>query len=312
MGVAGSTGPIIAFGQNPPIGGTGYQPDYNGDRGPSAFDSGIMLLDARYGFRPGLQANALQAVGFFGMSVVAIDQVPSTIAVANIAAAANVVSGTPMTLVAATGAGITVSTAALTIPQSGVTAPVGTRFIDGLPAVILFGQNGSLGAVDPRTMIGRAVSITGSASATGGNMVVRGLSPDGFPISETIAAPAGATTVNGKKGYKAVFSVTPAFTDAHNYSVGTTDIYEFPLMVTNFAQVEIFWNNAVITANTGFLAADTTSPATATTGSVRGTYATQSASDGTKRLIVIINVMAYNAVAVNGAASLYGVAQFTN
>jgi hypothetical protein len=88
-------------------------------------------------------------------------------------------------------------------------------------------------------------------------------------------------------------------------------VYEFPLLVTAFSQVSITWNNTDITANTGFVAADVTTPATTSTGSVRGTYAVQSASDGTKRLQVYIRPAPYNVANTNGAASLFGQVQYS-
>lgn len=312
MAVSGMTGPLVVFGQNPAQAGTNYQPDNNGDQGPSAFFGGIMTLDPRYGYRAALQSGTLAAIGFFQTSEhLVVDQVPSTAAVANVATAFAAVANLPLVLVTVTGAGVTVSTAPLTIPQSGITLPAGTRFLDGPPGQIFFGQNGAVAVVDPRTMLSRVVSITSSSGATGTTFTVRGIDVFGFAVTEVITQVAG-TTVFGRKGFKAVLSVTPATTDAaHTYSVGTGDVFEFPLMTTAFSQTQITWNNGDIAANTGFLAADTTSPATGTTGSVRGTYAVQSASDGTKRLQVSIAPPPQNMGAVNGAASLFGVVQFS-
>jgi hypothetical protein len=169
-----------------------------------------------------------------------------------------------------------------------------------------FGQSNSINLWNPQAIISRAVSVTGSASSTGGNITINGYDIYGVPMSEVIAAPAGASTVNGKKAFKYISSVVPAFTDAHNYSVGTTDIYGFPLRSDNFGDVAINYNAAAITANTGYVAAVTTSPATTTTGDVRGTYALQSAADGSKRLVVRQFITPANMPSVTG---LFGVTQ---
>jgi hypothetical protein len=215
-----------------------------------------------------------------------------------LAALANVATGVPMTLAAAS-TGITVLANALTIPQSGAVVPAGALVIDGSPAVIAFGQNGTVSAPDPRTAVARAISITGVASGTGGNFLVKGADLYGMPQTETIAATAGATTANGKKGWKFIISIVPQFTDAHNYSVGTTDIYEVPLRADEFGALTLVWNGTLATSGT-FVVADTTSPATATTGSVRGTIVAPSASDGTKKMQLYVSVTPWNAATLVG------------
>jgi len=169
-----------------------------------------------------------------------------------------------------------------------------------------FGSAASINLWNPQCLVARAVSVTGSASATGGNITISGYDVYGVPMSEVIAAPASATTVNGKKAFKYISSVVPAFTDAHNYSVGTTDIYGFPIRSEYFGDVVINYNATGITASTGYTAAVTTSPATTSTGDVRGTYALQSAADGTKRLMVRQVPLVSN---IGSIAGLFGVTQ---
>jgi len=169
-----------------------------------------------------------------------------------------------------------------------------------------FGQSQTVRLWNPQSLVARAVSVTGSASATGGNILISGYDIYGVPMSEVIAAPAGASTVNGKKAFKYIASVVPQFTDAHNYSIDTTDIYGFPLRSDFFGDVAINYNATGITASTGYVAAVPTSPATTTTGDVRGTYALQSAADGSKRLIIRQFVTPANAATVAG---LFGVTQ---
>jgi hypothetical protein len=227
-------------------------------------------------------------LGWYGASLpMVINEVPSTAAVNNIAAAANPASGTPMTLVTSTAAGITVLSAsapALFYANPGTIA-AGVA-IDGLPSYHLFGAGGNFtsGFYNRGTIIGRCVSVSGVASGSGGTVLISGLDCYGFPMSQLVTVAAGANTVNTTKAFKVVTSVVPNFSDTHTLSVGTADIFGFGILASFFGDVQLVWNNAAITANTGFTAADTTSPATTTTGDVRGTYAVQSASDGTKRL----------------------------
>src|SRR4051812_22826581 len=85
----------------------------NPDAGPNVSYDGVAMKDAFYRYNAGgvaLVAGGYpnQAVGFVEHQIQTVDLVPSAIATANIAALANVASGVAMTLVAATGAGITV------------------------------------------------------------------------------------------------------------------------------------------------------------------------------------------------------------
>ena len=376
MSITANSGPYIAFGQNT----IGLVTDYNPDLGPSLFWGGVGRLDPRPNFNyvPGQNFGALTA-GFATSDTMTINYAPYALGNAAIAAAANVVSGTAMTLVStnSTSTGVSVNatctnyntgaavtgllmvdgfcsftgvvaanvltvssltgtvTVGMTLSGTGVatgtlvtaqlTGPAGgagtysvtgnatvssttiTGQATGTPALVqLFGQSQTIGFWNPQAMVARAVSVTGSASATGGNITISGYDIYGVPMSEVIAAPASATTVNGKKAFKYISSVVPAFTDAHNYSVGTTDIYGFPIRSDFFGDVVINYNATGITANTGYVAAVTTSPATTTTGDVRGTYALQSAADASKRLLTRQFLTPANIGSITG---LFGVTQ---
>ena len=374
MSITANSGPYISFGQSP------YGNEYNPDLAPSMFWGGVARLDPRNAFTylPGQAAGAFTA-GFATSDTMTINYAPYALSTSAIAAAANVVNGTAMTLVStnSTSTGVSVNasctnqntgatvtglllldgfasftgvvasnvltvssltgtvTIGMTLSGTGVatgtivtaqlTGPAGgagtysvtgnatvasttiTGQMTGTAALAQpFGQSQSVSIWNPQSLVARAVSVTGSASATGGNILISGYDIYGAPMSEVIAAPASATTVNGKKAFKYIASVVPQFTDAHNYSIGTTDIYGLPLRSDFFGDVAINYNNAAITANTGYVAAVTTSPATTTTGDVRGTYALQSAADGTKRLMIRQFVLVAN---MGSNTGLFGVTQ---
>ena len=379
MSITAFSGPVISYGQNT-VGSNPSITDYNPDLGPSLFWGGVARIDPRPNFNyiPGQNFGAFTA-GFATSDAQTISYAPYTLSTSAIAAAANVVSGTAMTLVStnSTSTGVSVGASCtnyntgatvtgllmvdgfasftgviansiltvssltgtisigMTITGTGVNtgttivnqltgAPggVGTYTVQGDDTASSttitaqatgttalaqpFGQSNTVYLWNPQAVVSRAVSVTGSSSATGGNILISGYDIYGVPMSEVIAAPASATTVNGKKAFKYIASVVPQFTDAHNYSVGTTDIYGFPLRADFFSDVAINYNNAVITANTGFTAAVTTSPATTGTGDVRGTYALQSAADGSKRLSIRQFILPANAGSITG---LFGVTQ---
>lgn len=305
------TAPAHVVAKRPALGNANSDPNL----APSMGYGGFGLQDHRLMFNTINSANGAQALGWFTFdSVPVVDQVPSTIATANIAALANAVSGTAMTLVSATGAGITVMASSFLALPSQTTVPSGTLAIDGLPGYIRFGMGDITAFHDPTKAIARAISITGVASGTGGAFAVVGFDLYGYPMHETITVGAGVNTVNGKKAWKFITSVTPGFSDAHNYSVGTTDIYGFGMRVDQWNYADVYYGTppaVLITASTGFVVADATTPATATTGDVRGTYAAQSASDGTKKLQLFVGpTLAQSANAAGAAVGFFGVTQF--
>lgn len=270
--------------------------------------SGIQDHRLPYNSR-GSSANQPGIVGWYGSeNPIVANYVPSTAATANVAALAAVTSGTAMTLVAASGAGVTVltPTAPATFWPTGRVQTSGV-VIDGLPTLAKFGASGNFmtGFYNRSTNVGRVPSISGVASGTGGAFLVTALDPYGYVCTQTITVAAGANTVNGLKAVKAILSVVPQFTDTHTYSVGFADIFGFGLLASFFGDVSVNWNSAVVTANTGFVAADTTTPATAATGDVRGTYAVQSASDGTKRLVMSV-APTLGSIAANPTTGLWG------
>lgn len=281
------------------------------DIGPSQLFGGFCLSDPRFPYRggAGTENNALMQVGIgLNAEYLVLDQAPSTAAVNNIAAAANVTSGTAMTLVSSTAAGITVMTSALFIQQTGLTVPTGKLAIDGLPALVFFGTCKSTAVADPTKQISRCVSISVASGGAGGALLVSGWDIYGVPMTEKITAassPSGTTTTNGKKAFKFIGSVTPQFTNAFNYSVGTADIIGFPLLSQLFCYASIGFAGSPITSSTGFVAAVSTA-ATNTTGDVRGTYALQAVSDGVKTVQIFQSISPANIQTMTG---YFGVTQ---
>jgi hypothetical protein len=411
MSISAFSGPLVSFGQS------SSGSDYNPEAGPSMFYNGAAILDPRpaYTYSPGQDFGAITA-GFLGIQdVVSLNILPYTKAVAAIAAAANTVAATPMTLVtsssATTGIAVaqsivradtgvavtgllgidaytsvtgyvsngtsgtagnilivsansagpltvgmvitgtnipagttitgygptvtatdggsaagltgsyTVSGAPFAAGTSGsqltITASLGNATLNAIAAErVPFGSAGTIQIWNPMALTARAVSITTSVATVGTANVftVAGYDVYGYPMSEAITVPAtsvSGTTVNGKKAFKFITSVTPSVTDATtSYSVGTTDIFGFPLRTDYFGANVIVYPGTggtnVVTSVTGYTAAVTTA-ATTTTGDVRGTYTLQTAaSTGTNRLIVRQSPAVYNIGSITG---LFGVAQ---
>lgn len=306
MTIIADSGPLVTYGPDIPA-------NSNPEAAPCLFFQGMGLLDPRavYTYNPGQNFGA-PTFGFIDGSYIVCDQVPSAISAVNIAASQSPGAGA-INLVSVSGAGIT----------TGVTITRGDtgQFATGLLAIdlamtgVAFGQAQTIRIWDPTKGVARAVRITSGGNDTGIVFTVNGFDIYGFPMSENITG-ANATTASGKKAFKYISSVTHTGSVATTVSVGTSDIYGFGLADDTLIYADIVWNNTFATALTtpfgagsAFVFADTTNPATKTTGDVRGTInvGTASPSDGTRRLQIIITPSV--ARLSQGTTGLFGVTQ---
>lgn len=134
---------------------------------------------------------------------------------------------------------------------------------------------------------GRCVGVYSGSDLSTINFTVRGFDIYGVPMAETIAGPNNATTA----GLKAFWRVTSVYADAavgSNVEVGTIDKFGLPMyLVSNVNIVRIGWDGTLADNAATVAAGVTTSPATATTGDVRGTIIQGgNAANGSRRLAV--------------------------
>jgi hypothetical protein len=245
-------------------------------------------------------------MGWYGSTEIpCLNQAPSTASATGIAAAQAPTTGVALTLTTATTGGIAVLGAATKVYPSQNIIPSTALVLDGAPGLLSWGQNGAVQTYDPTKAIARAVVVTYAGNDTStGYATVTGYDLYGYPQTEKISGASGTTT-NGKKAWKFITAVTPGGTlSGSNISAGTLDIFGLPLRVDSFFELYPTWNSASGTSS-GFVKADTTSPATSVTGDVRGTY-NPGTSDGTKKLQVYITPDVNN-LFTNAQTALVGV-----
>jgi len=133
----------------------------------------------------------------------------------------------------------------------------------------------------------RAVNVDSSnAGDTTQTVTVTGTDYYNQAQTETIALN-GTTSVDGKKAFKTITQVAVDAALTGNLSVGNNDIFGLPYRMTDAGYLfRTGWAGAVADNAGTFAAADTTSPATATTGDVRGTFKPTTAANGSRRLVI--------------------------
>ena len=151
---------------------------------------------------------------------------------------------------------------------------------------------------------GRAVTVT-AAGANTATFTIYGYDIYGQPMSQTIAAPS-TSTVATTKTFNQVTRISCSAAAGSAITAGFNNTIGIPLRVTDAGYVvSVKWNNTLAQDTGTLTVADQTSPATVSTGSVRGTYALSSVADGSKRLVMCI---ALPALAVGPNATRIGAA----
>jgi hypothetical protein len=168
------------------------------------------------------------------------------------------------------------------------------------------GTSRSVWALDvPRNV---TIQVTHNSSIVALSVTVTGFDVYGQMLKETLAVTATGTdkSAAGKKAFKSILSI--AITSAGNattdtLNLGWGDVLGLPFKADYKADVlQVHFNDALDTSAT-VVAADDATP-TATTGDVRGTVDTNSASDGS-RVVVWMKVDGVS------KATLVGQAQFS-
>lgn len=179
--------------------------------------------------------------------------------------------------------------------------------------------------MNPRETITRNLVFS---LATSGNYsaLVSGWDLWGNPMTELVTF-AAQTTVAGKKAFKYIGAIVSGTSSTNNISVGLGDTFGFPFRTDEWEQTDIFWNGSAATNSNGFVAPVMTSPATNTTGDVRGTIQISTAvvtgvlatavsgvaSNGTSRLAIVNNIGVWNQIFGTplNTVPMFGVAQST-
>lgn len=246
---------------------------------PSVATGGMFPEDPRTP-TTGVGTQAMTPI-LFVSPVVVVSAVPAALAANNIALSQSGTTATALTLTAGTG----------------VTKVGANYYLDGAPA--------ANATSDPTKTLSRAIRVVSAGNDSGITFAIVGTDLYGVTMTQTLTG-ANAGTATTTKAFKSIVSVTPSGNTASTVTVGTTDVYGLPMRSDEYGDILVNWNNAWITANTGYVAAVTTSPATGLTGDVRGTYLLQTtASNGA----LVLTIWQYPKGAWTTVTSMFGVTQ---
>jgi hypothetical protein len=276
---------------------------------PNIDAGGNAIQDGRLPWNIANSATGAQVCGWMQAHPV-IDLVPATASTVSIAAAQVPVTGVPLTLVTASGAGAIIATSPLLALPALTTIPVTAVYIDSVMAYRRFGTTDYTVLYDAATMCGRAVQIHSVGNDSAATATVVGWDAYGY-LTHSSVTMGSNSTVTTTKTFKAIQSITCVGTlSGSNVSAGQADVFGMPMYAAGANAVWGFWNSLIFTGAGTFVAGVTTSPATAATGDVRGTYAVASASDGTKRLTLWQHPVLSAMVTSGFNVGIFGVAQF--
>src|SRR5580765_7704603 len=154
-----------------------------------SFDAGGMgIQDSRWQWNAGTSTTAPQVVGWPDPGLYpVIDAVPATLAPAAFAAAQIPVAGTPLTLVASSGAGVIVPTSATTMFPGGMVVPTTARFVHAVPVYNRFGYGKQQAyAYDAATMIERCITVTSVGNDTTATILLTGVDQYGYLMRQQL------------------------------------------------------------------------------------------------------------------------------
>lgn len=140
---------------------------------------------------------------------------------------------------------------------------------------------------------GRCVGVYSAADLSAITFTFYGYTVDGDPQIEAITGPDGdptPATTAGLKAFGSIVRVAASAAVASAVEIGTIDKFGLPAALSDKSQIaRCGWADTLAENAATFALADTTSPATATTGDPRGTVIqASSAANGSRRLTVVM------------------------
>lgn len=151
----------------------------------------------------------------------------------------------------------------------------------------------------------RCVGFYSAADLSLINFSAFGYDEYGYPVMGTVAGPNNSTVIV-PKAMKRIVRLSADAAVGLNVEVGSTDRFGLPVRINSVTEVvHVGWAGTLARDAATFVAGDTTSPATAATTDIRGTVVPSSASNGSRRLSLVL------IADMTSKATQFGVRQFS-
>lgn len=155
-------------------------------------------------------------------------------------------------------------------------------------AAAAVGGAGNLTLLQTTLDVPRALSITSTGADNGRTFTATGTDEFGNTMVEAITGP-NTTTVNGKKAFKTISTISVDAACAGNISIGFSDVLGLPVYLPSAGHIlRELEDDATATAGTTVGGLSHATQQSATAADVRGTYDPNSAADGSKTFQLLV------------------------
>lgn len=139
--------------------------------------------------------------------------------------------------------------------------------------------------------VDRAITVSGaSASAAAVVVTAQGMTNRRENTTLTVSSSAGSGKYTSLQTARFIRSAAVNGNTVSGIALGTSDVLGLPFRVDNAGDLFSSFNGDKITTSAGFVAAVTTTPATAATGDTRGTQLLPIASNGVRKFTSLIYI----------------------
>lgn len=176
--------------------------------------------------------------------------------------------------------------------DAGIVSAVTVTTVAGLANMLTTLATGTLVAAAVATFdVGRSVSITATADCSSTPITFTGLDNLGRTLRAKLAGPTGNLTVNSLSCFKSISTISATGAFSIPITIGSGNVFNFPFRIPDKGAVASVSQDGKPESTLTLVAGlSTATTPTATTADTRGTWAPNTAPDGTKAWALLFHV----------------------